>query len=156
MLLDLGTWVPILDGDPIAAAMYDRHYSSERSRARRAARGTLQFVGPSERLVLMTPDRSALFAWRRHDFRADGMSGVECSIFRNEGDHLSSDLIRAADALADRRWPGQLHFSYVDEGKTAARRSRYNAAGACFAHAGWRLLERRSQERGLRLLVREP
>lgn len=152
-LLPLDTWVPIVDGDPIAAAMYDRHYSSERSRDRRRERGTLQFMGPCERLVLMTPCRRALFAWRKHQIRDDGQIGVECSIFRNEGAGLSSGLIRAADAIADERWPGQRHFTFVDEEKTAARRSRQAAAGECFIRAGWRQCGR-SQERDLVILER--
>ena len=110
LMLPLGTWAPILDGDELAAAMYNRHYSSARSRLRREQRGTLQFMGPCEQLVLMTPCRRALFAWRRHKVRDDGQAGIECSIFRNEGAGVASDLIRAADALADRRWPGQRHF----------------------------------------------
>jgi len=149
-LLDLGIWVPILDGDPIAAAMYDRHYSSERSRARRRERGTLQFVGPSNRLVLMTPCRRALFAWRRHMHRADGQSGIECSIFRNEGAGEASTLIAAADAIGDARWPGQRHFTFIDP-----ERVRGNPPGNCFRRAGWRECGR-SQERNLLILERSP
>lgn len=156
-LLPLATWVPILDGDPVAAAMYDRHYSSARSRERRAARGTHQFMGPCERLVLMTPCRRALFAWRRHQVRDDEQTGVECSIFRNEGAGIASDLIIAADLIADRRWPGERHFTFVDEKQVGG-----TPAGNCFGHAGWRRMldddgnTKRSKARGLLIWERPP
>jgi hypothetical protein len=129
MLLALDTWVPILDGDPAAAAMYERHYSSARSRSRRRARGTLLIMGPGYKLLLMTPCRRALFAWRKQKF----VPGVECAIFRNEGAGLSSDLIRAADAIADARWPGARHYTYVDPAAVAN-----SNAGRCFVRADWR------------------
>ncbi|MBX9815385.1 MAG: hypothetical protein K2X76_11850 [Sphingomonas sp.] len=137
-LLPLGTWVPIIDGDPVAAAMYMRHYSSKRSRDRRLARATLQIAGPSNRILLSTPCRRALFVWRRHSFRMDSQDGIECMMFRNEGAGLSSELIRAADAIADQRWPGERHFTFVKADETASRRSRQAAPGQCFIHAGWR------------------
>ena len=154
-LLPLGIWVPVLDGDPIAAAMYERHYSSARSLARRRERGVLQFCGPSARLVLMTPDRRALCAWRKHKVRDDAQAGVECSIFRNEGAALSSELIRAADAIADARWPGERHFTFVDERATARGRSRRSQPGECFRRAGWQECGR-SKARDLLILERLP
>jgi hypothetical protein len=131
-LLPFATWVPILDGDATAAAMYERHYSSARSRARRQARGTMLFLGPGEKLVLMTPCRRALFAWRLERYRASGQAGVECAVFRNEGAGLSSDLIRAADAIADARWPGERKFTHVDP-----RAVQSSNPGFCFLKAGW-------------------
>jgi hypothetical protein len=160
MLLDLGVWVPIVDGDPAAAAMYDRHYSSGRSAARRRASGSLYICGPSERLILMTPCRRALFAWRRHKHRMDGLVGVECSIFRNEGAGRSSDLIREADRIAFQRWPQLLHFTFVDAAATAGGRTSGARPGHCYRRAGWKLLRGDdgtpavSQERGLHILTR--
>lgn len=159
-LLDLDTWVPIVDGDPVASAMYERHYSSGRSRARRQGRGALYIAGPCERLLLMTPCRRALFVWRRHKVRDDNQVGVECSIFRNEGAGRSSDLIRAADAIADKRWPKQRHFTFVDEKATAGGRGEWSKPGKCFQRAGWKLLRDndgdpvRSKERGLLIFER--
>lgn len=150
-------WRVVPDGHPIAAAMYDRHYSSERSRKRRQERGTRQFCGPSERLVLLSPCRRALLAWRRHGIRDDEQVGVECSIFRNEGvaGLRSSALVRAADIIADAKWPGQRHFTFVDEAATASGRGEWAKAGQCFRKAGWRPCGR-SQERGLLILERTP
>lgn len=106
---------------------------SAKSRKRRQERGSLQIMGPCERLVLMTPCRRALFAWRKHQIRDDGQTGVECSIFRNEGAGLSSDLIRAADVIADQRWPGERHFTFVNPRAVAN-----SNPGRCFVRAGWR------------------
>jgi hypothetical protein len=155
-LLDLGVWVPILDGEPTAAAMYERHYSAAKRLDARQAAGTMLFMGPGDKLVLATPCRRGLFGWRRAQFRADGQTGVECSVFRNEGvaGVASSDLIRAADAIADERWPGLRHFTYVDGAATASRRGRASSPGECFVQAGWRLLDRVSQQRGLHILER--
>lgn len=127
-LLDLDIWVPILDGDDEARALFDRHYSRY---VYADGRKPLLFLGPGEKLVLSTPCRRSLFAWRR--FRsADGQTGVNCAIFRNEGAGLSSDLIREADELADRRWPGERHFTYVNPRAVQSRNPGY-----CFIMAGW-------------------
>lgn len=131
-LLPLATWVPILDGDPHAAAMYERHYSSAKSIAQRRERGTLLIAGPGSKLVLATPCRRALFVWRK--FRSmDAQEGINCAVFRNEGAGLSSDLIRAADVIADQRWPGERHYTYVNP-----RAVRSANPGFCFLQAGYR------------------
>jgi len=145
-LLPLGIWVPILDGDPIAAEIYNQHYSSERSRKRRLERGTMLILGPGQKLLLATPCRRALFAWRV--FIDDtGQRGVNCAIFSNRGAGLSSNLICAADAIADQRWPGERHYTYVDPGKVSAN------PGYCFKMAGWRFVGR-TKKRGLHILER--
>lgn len=152
-LLPLATWVPILDGDATACAMYERHYSSDRSRARRRARSTLLILGPGFKLLLSTPCRRALFAWRKQKH----VEGVECAVFRNEGAGLSSELIRAADAIADARWPGERHYTYVDPLKVANTN-----AGRCFVRADWRYVRaregkaapRKRTSRGLFILER--
>ncbi|GGO94969.1 hypothetical protein [Stakelama pacifica] len=145
-LLPLDVWIPILDGDPIAAAIYNRHYSSERSRARRLDRGTLLIIGPGQKLLLSTPCRRALLAWRV--FLDDtGQRGVNCAVFSNSGAGLSSDLIRAADAIADRKWPDTRHYTYVDPAKVSAN------PGYCFKMAGWQFCGR-TKSRGLHILER--
>lgn len=159
-LLPLAIWVPILDGDASAAAMYERHYSAKRTLARRRASGAMLFLGPGEKLVLATPCRRAVFAWRWAKKRADGQTGIECAVFRNEGAGLSSTLIRAADAIADGRWPGQRHFTYVNPREVAN-----SNAGRCFARADWRYVyvideqgqrRRKVSTRGLFIMERLP
>lgn len=131
-LLPLATWVPILDGEDTARAMFERHYSAAKSLALRRERGTKLFAGPGFKLVLATPCRRGLFVWRKF-ISADGQVGVNCAVFRNEGAGLSSDLIRAADAIADQRWPGERHYTYVNP-----RAVRSVNPGYCFLKAGWR------------------
>ena len=131
-LLPLDIWVPILDGDGHACAMFERHYSAAKSLRLRRERGTKLIAGPGFKLVLATPCRRALFVWRK--FRsADGQQGINCAVFRNEGAGLSSDLIRSADLLADQRWPGERHYTYVNP-----RAIRSSNPGFCFCAAGWR------------------
>lgn len=123
------TWVEVKDGNDTARAIFDRHYSRKRYADGRLP---LLFVGPGEKMVLMTPDARAIFAWRRF-ISGDGQEGINCAIFRNEGAGLSSDLVIAADKLADERWPGQRHFTYVNP-----RKVRSANPGYCFIRAGWR------------------
>jgi hypothetical protein len=125
----LSGWVVTLDGDDSARAIFDRHYSRYRYAD---GRKRLLFVGPGEKLVLLRHDARALFVWRKFH-SDDGQAGVNCSIFRNEGAELSSQLIREADALADARWPGERHYTYV-----APAKIRSTNPGCCFKHAGWR------------------
>lgn len=120
-------WIPVRDGNRTALAIFDRHYSSRRAHIRAID----QFVGPGEKLVLLTPCARALFAWRK--FKSDdGQEGVNCAVFRNEGAGLSSELIRAAAAIAWARWPGERLYTYVDAGKVQSSNPGY-----CFMAAGW-------------------
>jgi hypothetical protein len=92
-------------------------------------------------MVLLTLDADALFVWvKNNTVRFDGQVGVCCTIFRNETRSpyvLSSVLVREADELADQRWPGERHFTYVDAVETAGRRSKHAEPGKCFVAAGW-------------------
>lgn len=104
-LLSLGTWVPILDGDPIAAQIYDQHYASERSRDRRRARGTLLILGPGQKLLLSTPCRRALFAWRKF-IDDSGQRGVNCAVFANMGAGRSSRCMwKSTETWPASVWP---------------------------------------------------
>lgn len=146
-LLPLDVWVPILDGDEIAAQIYLSHYASERSRKRRIERGTRLIMGPGQKLLLATPCRRALFGWRV--FIDDtGQEGVNCAVFSNNGAGIASDLIRAADAVADAKWPGQRHYTYVDPKKV-----RGNPPGNVFRRAGWKPCGV-TKKRGLLILER--
>ncbi len=121
-------WMPIRDGNPSALAIFRRHYSCKNRRPKLE-----QFIGPGEKMALLSADALALFAWRKERFRFDGQRGCECTVFRNEGAGLSSDLIREADRIAWERWPGARHFTFVDASKVASRNPGY-----CFLMAGWR------------------
>jgi hypothetical protein len=119
-------WRPIIDGDSTARALADRHYS-------RKTVGAPLFVGPGKKLVLLGADGKALFVWRQSIYRLDGQKGVECTIFRNEGPRLSSELICEAMEVAWQVWPGARLFTYVDASKIRSKNP-----GCCFKKAGWR------------------
>lgn len=122
-------WVDCRDGNPTAMEIFRRHYTA------RANRKVFQFVGPGQKMVLMTPDALALFVWRKFiDDAIPKQTGVNCAVFRNEGAGLSSDLIREAEVLAWQRWPGERLYTYVDPKKTRHKRD----PGRCFLRAGWR------------------
>jgi hypothetical protein len=123
-----GPWIQVWDGNRTASSIYDRHYSRNP-----ASRGDPRCAGPGEKIVLLTPCARALFVWRKF-ISKDQQDGVNCAIFRNEGAGVSSDLIRAAMALAWKRWPGARFYTYVNP-----RRVLSVNPGYCFKRAGWRL-----------------
>jgi hypothetical protein len=122
-------WIPVLDGNDSARAIFHRHYSY---RPYADGRAPKLIVGPGGKLVLLWHDARALFIWRRF-ISGDGQQGINCAVFRNEGGVRSSDLIREADAIADKRWPGERHYTYVNP-----RKIRSANPGYCFLMAGWR------------------
>lgn len=122
-------WIPIRDGDPTAMSIFKRHYTARRQRR------IEQFIGPGEKMALITPDARAIFAWRK--FISDtGETGVNCAVFRNEGTSLarSSELIVEAKRIAWERWPGERLYTYVDPRKVKHKRD----PGRCFIRAGFR------------------
>ena len=143
-------WWLTRDGDRTCRALYDRHYSS---RQYRDGRKPKKFVGPGQYIALRTAAGDAFFVWRK--FRDDCIdertgqpqAGVNCSAFRNEGAHLSSELIRQADAIADCIWSGLRHYTYVNPAKL-----RSSNPGFCFLVAGWRKCGR--TKKGLIVLER--
>ena len=72
-----GHWIGVHDGDPRALAIFKRHYSYRR-RAHGQARGSPTFVGQGEKMVLITADCKALFAWQRSVIeRDDHQEGIQ-------------------------------------------------------------------------------
>ena len=124
-------WIEVRDGNDTARDLFRRHYSCKKEGP--AVGADLLMLGPGDKMVLLTGDARAVFAWRREQHRRDGQRGVECTIFRNEGAGLSSRLIKAAQLEADRRWPGERHFTHVDPEAV-----RGTCPGYCFIRAGWR------------------
>jgi hypothetical protein len=123
-------WLHWKDGNAQARCIFDRHYSRY---VYKDGRKPKLFVGPGQKMVLMTPDQSALFVWRLF-ISADGQEGVNCSIFRNESEEAGSRLIIMAELEALKRWPDtQRFFTYVDPSKV-----RSSNPGYCFIKAGWR------------------
>jgi len=128
-MLNIGNWIEIKDGDPRAVAIYRRHYSCKNKKGDLVRYG---FSGQGESMILLTPDCSALFGWRKQSINDDGQAGVNCFVFRNESEILSSDLIKEADDMAWQRWPGERLYTYVN-----SKKIRSSNPGYCFLMAGW-------------------
>lgn len=129
-------WIPVRDGNDTGRAIFDQHYSRYRYAD---GRKPLLYIGPGEKMVLISPDALALFVWRKFINDSEPkQEGVNCAVFRNETPRPrvleSSDLIRAADVLAWQRWPGERLYTYVDSRKVRHKRD----PGRCFLKAGWR------------------
>jgi len=122
-------WLPVKDGNDTGRDIFDNHYSRYHYAD---GRKPLLYVGPGEKMVLLTPDALALFIWRKF-ISGDGQQGVNCAVFRNEGPQLSSDLIREAVTLAWERWPGARLYTYVNPNGIRRKRD----PGRCFLKAGW-------------------
>lgn len=134
--LDKNVWCVTKDGDPAAYQIMKRHYSfqkySDGRRSNIQNRNRFLFVGPGQKMVLVTPDYSALFVWRKFIDKS-GETGVNCSVFRNESNLLSSDLILQAEYLAWQRWPGERLYTYVN-----SKKIKSTNPGCCFKRAGWK------------------
>ncbi len=145
--LEVGTWQVRSRSDPAARALADRHYS-------RKTKGA-PWIGPPGRvLVLVTPCERAVWLthWPRAELALDGLDAWRCSIFRNEGAGLSSELIEAAMALTVERWsdrPADGWLTWIDVTKV-----RSTNPGYCFKQAGWWLDRDWSHPRLVRLRAR--
>jgi hypothetical protein len=127
-------WERVKKFDPRGAALADRHYS-------RRTIGSPQFMPPGQTVVLVGVDGRSVFGWWRPDpssgiVAMNKLDGWTCTIFRNESDRLSSQLIFEAE----------LHL-YSIEGLTFGpdglityvwdKRVRSVNPGFCFKQAGW-------------------
>jgi len=139
-------WFHAKDGDEHCREVFHRHYSF---RPYKDGRQPKLFVGPGEKMVLITEAGDALFVWRVF-ISGDGQSGINCSIFRNESDTLSSTLILSAERAAMQRWGSRRLFTYVNPKKIQSTNP-----GACFKHAGWSVCGR-TKWKGLVILEKQP
>lgn len=140
-LLDYGPWLVTHKGDRSCRLLADRHYT-------RQTVGSPQFCRPGRNLVLRTAAGDAVWVtWS--GIRDDGLRAWECTIFRNESQHLSSDIISAAVAATIAEWgqpPPDGIITYVDQSKV-----RSPNPGFCFLSAGFVKIGK-SKRRGLILL----
>ena len=126
-------WLPIKDGDGRGRAIYNRHYSC---RHRKDGRKPKLFIGPGEKLGLLTLDNKALFCWRLFtEIGDDTPRGINCAVFRNEGPHLSSELILDAEEWAIDKWRNKIPMRFYT--LVNSKRVRSNNPGYCFLKAGW-------------------
>jgi hypothetical protein len=117
----MGTWYRSWNADPAALRLADRHYSRQHI-------GSNQMMPPGRQLVLVTGDESAVWgtAWPFAQYvnRAWPDAWL-CCIFRNEGAHLSSDLIREAVAITRHVYgepPPSGFITFIDTGKVRKKR----------------------------------
>ena len=148
-----GCWYVVRDGDARALGIYTRHYSAQKARGpyRIVPIGNrARFVGSGEKLLLLSADCTAIFAWRKLRYRKDGQTGVECMAFRKEGPGLASQMIEEAVTYAWTRWPGERLFTFIDPRKIASPNPGY-----CFKQAGFTYCGT-SRKRQLHVLERWP
>lgn len=103
-------------------------------------------------MVLKTPEADAVWVtWK--GIRDDGLNALECTIFRNESQHLSSDMIKYALTATIDTWGGLPQdglITYVDKSKVQS-----NTQGFGFLIAGFKKIGR-SKSKGLLLLQYKP
>lgn len=123
-------WTKSHRADPDVRPMADRHYNRQKV-------GSPQFAPPGRCLVLKRPDAFWITSWPFAEYVKHAWAGAwVCSAFRNEGDILSSALIRAAVAATRALWePPELGMiTFVNAGKVRRKRD----PGRCYLRAGFR------------------
>jgi hypothetical protein len=128
--IDVGPWQVRNHRDRAANALADRHYSRRRPRSG-------QIAPPGRKLVLVSPDEQAVWVthWPYAHLALDHLDAWRCTIFRNEGAGLSSDLIRSAMELTTQLWtnrPAEPWITWIDRTKVHSTNPGY-----CFLKAGW-------------------
>lgn len=119
--------------DVRALPLADRHYNRRKV-------GSPQFVPPGRNIVLLTADADALWvtSWPFAQYVRHAWAGAWVnSLFRNESDALSSELIREAVAATRAAFgdpPPLGMITFVDAKKTRRKRD----PGRCYRRAGFR------------------
>ena len=127
-------WAQVKRGDVFANALANRHYS----RRRRA----VNVGGPGSPIVLRTPEGDALWVAARSDFpRLDAFPWAWVNnYFRNESEHLSSELIREAVAVTLHLYgeaPADGLVTYIDPAQVSSPNPGYCFLVAGFEPSGW-------------------
>jgi len=142
-------WIKVKDGNTVALKLFEKHYSCYNYKDGRKRK---LFVGPGEKVVLIGKNNDALFVWRK--FRSmDKQQGINCSVFRNESNILSSELLKQAENIAREKWPNERFYTYINPFKIKSKNPGY-----CFKVNGWkqigitkvnklRILEKLSKEK---------
>lgn len=106
----------------------DRHYS-------RRTKGARQFCYSGRKLVLRNCEGTVLWVWMYPDptMRMDAQTGYNCSIFRNESQRKSSEIILEAEGFAVTKWGPGRAYTFIDSSKI-----RSSNPGCCYKKAGWK------------------
>lgn len=138
-------WHRVKSSDPLARAMRDRHYSTDRP-------GGKTVGPPGRRLVLISNDERALWIthWPDPKLVLDRIDALRCTIFRREGRRRTraSVLIRAAMELSE-EWFGPAPAGWVTYVEPDKLRS--GDPGYCFKMTGFELDTGFSSKRLIRL-----
>lgn len=127
-------WYTAKQTDWRVVSLYSRHYSAAKNGKTKTDWRNHGIGKPGQQITLLTSRADALFLWTVCQFRRDGLQGIECAVFRNEGSLLSSDLILEAETIALQKWTGASQFfTYV-----APSLIKSVNPGYCFKKAGWK------------------
>lgn len=123
-------WRQVRRADPAAAAIADRHYNRQKI-------GAAQFAPPGRCIILRHGDQALwITSWPYADYVQHAWAGAWVnSLFRNESDRLSSNLIREAIAHTRSVWePSPFGMvTFVDPAKVRPKRD----PGYCYLSAGF-------------------
>ena len=128
-------WQRSFRADPVARRIADRHYN-------RQSVGSAQFVPPGACVVLRTLEGDAVWvtSWPIAEYVQHEWAGAWVnSLFRNESEHRSSELIREAIAATLVVWPEPPELgvvTFVDSSKVRRKRD----PGRCYRKAGFQLV----------------
>lgn len=128
------TWTRSNRFDPLALPIADRHYNRRKV-------GSSQFVPPGRCFVLRCSAALWVTSWPFAAFVRHAWPGAWVnSLFRNESDDTSSELIRSAVALTRAHWdpPALGIVSFVNPRFVAPKKRRgRDLYGYCYLKAGW-------------------
>ncbi len=129
-------WIVTNPVDQRARRLADRHYSRQKP-------GTREFSPPGRKLVLITENASAVWvtSWPFAEYvNRDYKDAWICTLFRNESEVLSSQLIQ--EAIAATRWkygipPQSGIVTMVDASKVKSVNPGYCYKLVGFQHVGY-------------------
>ena len=132
-------WLISDKGDPVARRLVDGITVNGAPHYSRQTPGAKQWTRNGQNLVFVTANGLAVWCTFRPTpgkaTRPDGLDAWECTMFRNEGGGLSSELIQEAHLLSLALWgatprDGLITFIRPD-------RVRSRNPGYCYKRAGW-------------------
>jgi hypothetical protein len=114
--------------DAESARLADRHYSRRTVNDR-------QFMPPGRTCIIRDTQGLMVFGWNwQYDWkRFDRQRGYYCSIFHNESERRSSDVILECELVAIAKWGKNRMYTFIDPAKVQSVNPGY-----CFKCAGWR------------------
>jgi DNA polymerase I-like protein with 3'-5' exonuclease and polymerase domains len=123
-------WIPVNKADDSCRQLADRHYS-------RQTIGAKLFTRPGKNIVLRTILGDAVWvSWQ--GIRDDGLEAYECTIFRNESDILSSELIKEAMQITVDIWGDMPKDGFITTVK--AEKVKSKNPGCCFKKSGFKYI----------------